>query len=89
MYYHINIKWIINCTCYYFDNIIKIEDCDLDNILKSYENILNLFAAKSLRIRFDKIDGFIRLFDGTRYLILFGREKYDFVYNRIRCLIGV
>ena len=36
----INIK---NCTCYYFDDIIKIEDFDIDNILideKSYKNIL-------------------------------------------------
>ena len=35
-----NIK---NRTCYYFDDIIKIEDLNLDNILtdkKSYENIL-------------------------------------------------
>ena len=36
----INIK---NHTCYYFDDIIKIEDVDFDNILldeKSYKNIL-------------------------------------------------
>ena len=36
----INIK---NCTCYYFDDILKIEDFDIDNILideKSYKNIL-------------------------------------------------
>ena len=25
----------------------------------------------------------------TRYLALFGKEKYDFIYNRIRCLIRV
>ena len=32
-----------NRACYYFDDIIKIEDFDFDNILldgKSYENIL-------------------------------------------------
>ena len=46
-------------------------------------------GAKSLRIRFDKIDGFIRAYDGTRYLVLFGGEKYDFIYNRIKYLIGV
>ena len=31
-------------TCYYFDDIIKIEDFDFNNILineKSYENILD------------------------------------------------
>ena len=36
----INIK---NCACYYFDDILKIEDFDIDNILideKSYKNIL-------------------------------------------------
>ena len=34
---------IKNCTCYYFDDIIKIEDFDFDDILldkKSFENIL-------------------------------------------------
>ena len=33
-----------NRTCYYFDDIIKSEDFDLDNILigeKSHEDILN------------------------------------------------
>ena len=28
-------------------------------------------------------------FDGTRYLALFGGKKYDFIYYRIRYLIGV
>ena len=32
---------------------------------------------------------FISVYDGTRYLVLFGSEKYDFLYNRIRYLIGV
>ena len=27
--------------------------------------------------------------NGTRYLVLFGKEKYDYIYNRIRCLIRV
>ena len=34
---------IRNCRCYYFGDIIKLEDFDLDNILideKSLENIL-------------------------------------------------
>ena len=37
----------------------------------------NLIAAKSLRIIFDKIDGFIRVYDKTRLLTLFESEKYD------------
>ena len=92
----INIK---NCACYYFDSIIKLKDFDIDNVLvgeKSFKNILvydishkTLMGAKPLHIRFDKIDGFIRVYDETRYLVLFGAEKYDFIYNRIRYLIGV
>ena len=45
-----------------------------------------LTDSKGLRIRFDKIEGFIRIYDGTRYLTLFGSEKYA-IYNRIRYLI--
>ena len=45
--------------------------------------------AKPLRVRFDKIDGFIRVYDGTRYLVLFGSEKYNSIYNKIRYLISV
>ena len=37
-----------------------------------------------MRIRFDKVDGYIRVYDGNRYLVLFSPEKYDAVYNRIR-----
>ena len=90
---------IKNRTCYYFDDIIKIEDFDLNNILidkKSYGNILvynisykSLIDYKPLRIRFSKIDGFIRVYDGTRYLVLFEREKYDSIYQRIRYLISL
>ena len=74
-----------------FDNIIKLEDIDFGNILideKSHKNILiydisyiTLIGSKPLRIRFDKTDGFIKIYDGTRYLILFGSEKYDAIYS--------
>ena len=37
----------------------------------------------------NKINRFIRNYDGTRYLVFFGDKKYDFIYNRIRHLIGV
>ena len=46
-------------------------------------------AAKPLRIRFNKIDGFVRVYDGTTYLVLFQSEKYDSIYNRIRYIISV
>ena len=48
-----------------------------------------MICAKPLHIRFDKVDGFIRVYDGTRYLVLFGDEKCGFIYNRIKYLIGV
>ena len=48
-----------------------------------------LIDSKPLRTRFDKIDGYIRVYDGVRYLVLFGSEKYDFIYKRIRYLISV
>ena len=60
---------IKNCTCYYINDIIKLEDFDLDNILideKPHENILiydisckTLIGSKPFHIRFSKIDGFI------------------------------
>ena len=48
-----------------------------------------LICGKQSRIRFDKIDGFIRVYDGTRYLVLLETEKYNFIYNRIRYLTEV
>ena len=48
-----------------------------------------MIDAKHLLISFDKIDRFIRVYDGTRYLVLFGSEKYDSIYNRIRYLISL
>ena len=91
----INIR---NCTCYYFDDLIKIEDFGFDNTLldeKSYKNILvydishkTFIGPKSLSIRFDKVDGFTKIYDGTRYLVLFAPEKYNAIFNRIKYLIS-
>ena len=47
----------------------------------------NLIDPKPLRIRFDIINRFIRIYDGTRYLTLFRSEKYDAISERIRYLI--
>ena len=73
-----------------FRHKIKIEDFNLDNILidqKSCKDILvysvynilykSVISAKHLRVRFDKINGFIGGYDGTRYLVLF--KKYGFI----------
>ena len=61
---------IKNRTCYYFDDIIKWADCDLDNLIihqKSKKNLLlydishkTLNGPNHLRIRFDETDGFIK-----------------------------
>ena len=48
-----------------------------------------MIGNKPLLIRFDKKDEFFTVYGGTRYLLLFGAEKYDFIYDRIRYLIGI
>ena len=39
-----------------------------------------MIGANPVRIRFDKVDGFIRAYDGTRCLVSFASEKYDAIY---------
>ena len=41
-----------------------------------------------LNLIFDHIDGFIRIYNGTRYLALFGKEEYEVIQSRIRHLIS-
>ena len=74
--------------------MIKLEDFDLDNIIideKSHENILIydvsykiLIDSKPLRITFNKINGFIKIYDGTKYLTLLGSQKYDTMIIKYR-----
>ena len=40
-----------------------------------------MLHTKPLRIRFDKVNVSIRVHDGNRYLVLFGDEKYIFIYT--------
>ena len=57
--------------CYYFDDIVKLEDLGFDNILideKLNENTLiydilykTLIGPNTLRVRFDKTDEFIKI----------------------------
>ena len=85
---------IKNRMCYYFDDIIKLENFDINE--KPYENILindisskTQLGSNTLRIRFNEIDGFVRIYDEARYLTLFGSEKYDAIYDRIRYLLSL
>ena len=84
--------------CYSFDDVIKIQDFNFGNILiyeKLDKNILiydtsskTLIDANLLSIFFNKIDGLIRVYDETRYLVIFGPEKYNTIWNNIRHLLG-
>ena len=78
---------------------MRVVDIDFDDILldeqsyKTYENVLIydisykiLIGAKPLRIRFNKINGFIKVYDGIRHQVLFGPRWYDAIYNMIRYL---
>ena len=45
-------------------------------------------VAKPLRIRFDKIDGFIKINDGIRYLVLLDCSWFDETCDRMKYLIS-
>ena len=90
---------IKNRTCYYFDRIMTDRDIYSGDILwdkKSYETYENILIydisdktatdAKPLRIRFDEIDGFIKIYDEIRYLALFDYEWFDKICYRIKYL---
>ena len=49
----------------------------------------SLIGSKPLLIRFNKIDGIIRIYDRTRHLTLLGNKKYNTIYNKIRYLISI
>ena len=64
-------------TCYYLDETVKIEYFDFDNMLLYEKVIRKYFGLLQVIQNFDwcKLDGFIRIYHGTRYLVLFGSEK--------------
>ena len=72
---------IKNRTCYYFDDIMTVIDIDFSGILlnkKSYKLIFNLWhfkqnfhGCKTIVYLVQKIDGFFKIYDGVRYLVLF------------------
>ena len=74
-----SLQIVISIYCYVIKYRAKLQ------VKISSKNIL--VDGKSLRIRFDKTDRFIRVYGGTRYLVLFKNEKYDFIYNKIGYLI--
>ena len=47
------------------------------NILIYDASYKTLTGAKPLRIKLDEVNWFIRDYGGTKYIVLFGLEKYD------------
>ena len=90
---------IRNRTCHYFDDIIRFWDRNIDfrDILlaeklykEKYGNNLiynisykTLTGTKQLHIRFDKIDGFTKIHDKVRYLVLFDYSYCDKICYKI------
>ena len=78
--------------CYHFDDIMEVDDdTNIDRILldeKPYKNILvynilykKFMDTKPLCIRFNKVDGIIRIYDEIRYLEL--SNLYNKVFYKI------
>ena len=72
---------------FWFDNTLLDEKLS-KNILVYDISYTAFTGVKLLHIKLIKVDRFIKVYDGTRYLILFGTEKYDVIYIRIRYLIS-
>ena len=81
---------------YYFDYTIEIIDINFRDILldeKRYKNILiydisyktAFMGSIPLHNRFDEIDGFIKIYDGIRYLVLFSYLFHE-ISNRTEYL---
>ena len=88
---------IKNLVCYCFDYIMKVIHISFRDILldEKNENILiydisykTFMGSIPLRIRFDWINGFIKIYDGIRYLVLFSNSWYDKICDRIKYLIS-
>ena len=48
----------------------------------------NFYGSLPLRIRYDKTDGFTKIYDGNRYLVIFCHNCLDKICDRIRYLIN-
>ena len=53
---------------------------------KTYKDILiyDISYKIVMRIRFNEVNGCIKIYDGIRYLVLFPSERYNKIYDRVR-----
>ena len=51
--------------------------------MKNHTKILWFITFRIKLWLVQNVNGFIRVYDGTKYLILFYLKKYDVIYNRI------
>ena len=80
-------KFILKILLVIIPMIIELEDFDFDNVLIGEESHKNTsIDLKPFRTRFD---GYIRISDGTRYLVLLGPETNYTIYNRSRYIISL
>ena len=77
---------------------MTVRDIDFSDTLShkksyknKYQNILiheilykSLMGEKPLRTKFNEINGFIKIYDGIRYLLLHYYERYNVNNDRIR-----
>ena len=90
-----------NGTCYCFDDVMRYIDINFNNVLldkksyKKYKNIIiqdisyeTFMDPKPLLIRFDETDGFIKVYDRIRYLVLRDYERYNVICDRIKYCIS-
>ena len=58
-------------------------------IFQNYDiSYKNSMGAKPIAYLVQKIDSFIKIYDGIRYLMLFASERCNAIYNRISYLIS-
>ena len=71
---------------FYFENTL-IDEKPNENALVYNISNKTFIGTQPFHIRLDIRDEFIRVYDGTKYLVLFEAEKNDIIYNSIRYLI--
>ena len=71
---------------------MKVTDIDSQKILLDEKDIkifkIMAFHTKTFRVWFNKIHGFIKIYDVTRYLVILGPSWFDEICNSFKYLIN-